>query len=63
MWRTCGALDDGPLLVAEAKRVEDALLPPMRALLDAVLRSASEAEVVASIEELIKKRVDTFGRY
>jgi hypothetical protein len=51
--------DDVPLLVTEQKRVEEALLPAMEAVLNAVLSNASQAEIVASVEALIKKRVDT----
>ena len=52
--------DDIPLSVDEFKRVDDALRPPMRVLIDAVLSNASQAEIVASVEALIKMHVDTF---
>jgi hypothetical protein len=53
--------DDVPLAVAEANRVEDALRPLMEAVLDAILSNASQAHIVASVEALIKKRVDTLS--
>jgi hypothetical protein len=49
--------DEIPLPVAEQKRVEDALLPPMRS----VLSNAPQDEIVAFIEALIKKQVETFN--
>ncbi len=52
-----GCWNDVPLLANEAKRVEDALRPSLEAVLDAVLSSASQADIVASVETLIKKRV------
>ncbi len=36
-----------------------ALRPSMEAVLDAALSNASQAHIMASVEALIKKRVDT----
>jgi len=58
--RDIAACWDGvPLSANEATRVEDALRPSMEAVLDSVLSNASQAHIVASVEALIKKRVDT----
>lgn len=43
-----------PLRLNEQKLVEDALRPSMEAVLDNLLRKASQSEIIASLEALVK---------